>query len=441
MPSCSELGYPERQIEQLYRQVNLQPAGHGEDILRGRFAKPLYALVGIAAMVLLLAAANIANLLLARGFTRRREFAIRLAAGAGRMRLVRQIVTETLLLFACGAIPGVVLARGAVIVIEGMFAEGRRAITIQADLNWRVLCFAVAVTLVAGLVSALFPAWRVFRSELEQVIREGQTRSSESRGSSMVRQTLVAIQVAISLVLLVSAVTFVGTLANLRDVDSGLRNDQVLTMSVELPAGYIQAGKAAGVWHNVAVAVRGISGVKSASLANYTPLSGRNRRATVAVRGYVPASDGDSIVNIDHISEGYFETLGISLQQGRLFTPQDTEGAPRVAVINESAARKFFTGRDPVGQILAFDNLAYRIVGVVQDTKHNSLREPSAPFVFLPLRQPQSPKDALRSRSVRWRRAARQRCCNRSAAGLPKSIPGCMISEVISIRRQIDAHW
>ena len=120
------------------------------DTLRGRFTKPLYALVGIAALVLLLAAANIANLLLARGFTRRREFAIRLAAGAGRMRLVRQIVTETLLLFACGAIPGVVLARAGVTVIEGMFAEGRRAITIQADLNWRVLCFAVAVTLVAG---------------------------------------------------------------------------------------------------------------------------------------------------------------------------------------------------------------------------------------------------------------------------------------------------
>jgi FtsX-like permease family len=121
----SELGFPKNLIEQRFRQVELRPAGRGADTLRGRFAKPLYALVGIAALVLLLAAANIANLLLARGFTRRREFAIRLAAGAGRMRLVRQLVTETLLLFACGAIPGVALARAGVNVIESMFAEGR----------------------------------------------------------------------------------------------------------------------------------------------------------------------------------------------------------------------------------------------------------------------------------------------------------------------------
>ena len=285
--ALSEAGFARNLIEQRFRRVELRPAGRGEDTLRGRFTKPLYALVGIAALVLLLATANIANLLLARGFTRRREFAIRLAAGAGRMRLVRQLVTETLLLFACGAIPGVVLARLGVTLIEGMFAEGRRSITITADLNWRVLGFAVAVTLGAGLLSALFPAWRVFRSELEQVIREGQTRSSESSAPPRCcARALVASQVAVSLVLLVGAITFAGTLAKLRDLDPGFRNDRVLTMSVELPDGYLTAGKSAAVWHSVADAVRAIPDVKSASLATFTPLSQRDRWRPAAVRGY-----------------------------------------------------------------------------------------------------------------------------------------------------------
>jgi predicted permease len=275
--ALSEAGFPRNLIEQRFRRVELRSAGRGEDTLRGRFTKPLYALVGIAALLLLLATANIANLLLARGFTRRREFAIRLATGAGRMRLARQLVTETLLLFACGAVPGIVLARLGVTLIESMFAEGRRSITITADLNWRVLGFAIAVTLGAGLLSALFPAWRVFRSELEQVIREGQTRSGESRASSMLRQSLVASQVALSLVLLVGAITFSGTLAKLRDLDPGFRNDRVLTMSVELPDGYLTAGKSAAVWSGVAGAVRTIPNVKSASLATFTPLSQRDR--------------------------------------------------------------------------------------------------------------------------------------------------------------------
>jgi predicted permease len=437
--ALSEAGIAPNVIEQRFRRVELRPAGGGEDTLRGRFTKPLYALIGIGALVLLLATANIANLLLARGFTRRREFAIRLAAGAGRMRLARQLVTETLLLFACGAVPGVALARLGVTAIESMFAEGRRSITITTDLNWRVLGFAVAVTLGAGLLSALFPAWRVFRSELEQVIREGQTRSSESRASSMLRQSLVASQVAVSLVLLVGAITFAATLAKLRDLDPGFRNHQVLTMSVELPEGYVKAGKSAALWRGVADAVRAIPEVKSASLATFTPLSQRDRWSPVAVRGYTPASGQDNLVHFDHVSEGYFETLGIPLLEGRLFTVQDTEGAPRVAVINQAAARKFFDGRDPVGQVLAFDKVEFRIVGVVRDAKHNSLREPSAPFAFLPLRQPLYAHGRITlsvASVVPGGEAALLQPIRRKLA---EADSGLMISEVISVRRQMDA--
>ena len=279
------------------------------------------------------------------------------------------------------------LARAAVTLIQGMFAEPRRAIALQAELNWRVLGFALAVTLATGLAAALFPAWRVLRTGLEQVIREGQARSTESRGASALRQTLVASQVALSMVLLVSSISFARTLAQLRDLDPGVGNAQVLTMSVELPEGYVQAGKSGPVWQNVATAVRAIPGVKSSALATFTPFSGRDRWRPVSVRGYVPASTADSIVHFDHVTDGYFETLGIPLFQGRLFTAQDAGNVARVAVINESAARKFFSGRAPLGQIIAFGDIAYRIVGVVWDTKHDSLRAPPVPFAFLPLPQ------------------------------------------------------
>ena len=437
--ALSETGIARSLIQQRFQRVELRPAGRGEDTLRGRFTKPLYALVGIAALVLLLATANISNLLLARGFTRRREFAIRLATGAGRMRLARQLVTETLLLFACGAIPGVAVVRLGTGFIEGMFAEGRRSITITADLNWRVLGFAVAVTLSAGLLSALFPAWRVFRSELEQVIREGQTRSSESRTASLLRQVMVASQVAVSLVLLVGAIAFTGTLAKLRDLDPGFHNDRVLTMSVELPEGYVEAGRSAALWRGVADAVRAIPEVKSASLATFTPLSQRDRWRPVAVPGYQPASGQDSLVHFDHVSEGYFETLGIPLLEGRLFTVQDTEGAPRVAVVNQAAARKFFAGRDPVGQVLAFDKVECRIVGVVRDAKHNSLREPSVPFAFLPLRQPLYPHRRITLSVASMAPGAEAALLQPIRRKLAEVEPGLMISEVISIRRQMDA--
>lgn len=436
---ASELGLPKDSIDQRFSKAQLRAAGHGADTLRGRFTKPLYALFAIAALVLLLAVANIANLLLARGLTRRREFALRLAAGAGRMRLARQLVTETLLLFACGAIPGVALARAGVTVIEGMFAEGRRAVSVQSDFNWEVLGFALAITLAGGLLAALFPAWRVLRSDLDRVIREEQARSSESRGSSMLRQTLVAFQVAVSLVLLVSAATFARTLANLRDLDPGFRNGDVLTMSIELPNGYVETGKSPATWNRVVTAVREVRGVKSASLANFTPLSGRDRQAPASVRGFAPESVGDNIIHLDNVSEGYFETLEIPLLAGRLFTVQDAEGAARVAVINESAVRRFLGRRDPLGQLLSVDKIEYRIVGVVRDAKHNSLRQPSAPFAFLPLRQSLSPERRLTLSVASVALGGEAALLQRIRHRLAEVDSGLMVSEVISIQGQMDA--
>ena len=424
-------------------QLELQPAAHGIDTLRSRFSKPLFALMGIAGFVLLLATANIANLLLARGISRRREFAIRLATGASRAHLARQLLSETLLLFAFGAVPGVIFARWGVTVVESLFAQGRRPITLEANLNWRILTFSIAVTLAAGLLSSLLPVWRAFRADPEKAIKEGEARITESRGSSSLMGVLVGCQVALSLVLLVGAITFVRTLTNLKHVDPGFQNEHVLTMSIELPEGFTAPDKSIGAWNSVLRAVRELPGVRASGFCVFTPLSGRDVGAPVRIRGFQPATAEEATIRVNHVSDGYFETLGIKLLRGRLLTLSDTENTPKVALINETAARTYFRGIDPIGQSLEFPRKGapddeYRIVGVVRDTKHKNLREPSPRLTYLSIQQP---RDAYRrlTLTVTSGTATSQielaEPIRRKLSGL---YPGLLISEVITMRQQVD---
>lgn len=430
--------------DDLSHQLELRPAAHGIDALQRRFSSPLYVLMSIAGLVLFMATANIANLLLVRGIARHREFAIRLATGAGRVRLVRQLLTETLLLFALGAVPGVLFARWGVGIIEAVFAQGRRPITLDANFSWRVLAFSITVTLVTGLVSGLFPAWRAFRTDPEQAIKEGHARTGESRRSATLMRALISFQVALSLVLLVGAVTFVWTLVNLYNVDPGFQNQDVLTMSIELPQGYVEAGKSLESWARVLEAVRGIPGVRGAGISTFTPLSGRDPGGTlVRVRGYEPAGVGDGSVRVNQVSEGYFEALGTQLIRGRLLTERDSAGSLRVALINESAA-KYFAGRDPIGEFLQFDRTptadsVYQIVGIVANAKHRSLREPFPPFVFVPNRQPINAERRVTLVVASTAPNGHLTLAEPIQRRLASVDSGLFISEVITIRDQLDS--
>ncbi|HEU0141467.1 MAG TPA: ABC transporter permease, partial [Bryobacteraceae bacterium] len=243
---------------------------------------------------------------------------------------------------------------------------------------------------------------------------------------------------------LAGAITFTRTLANLHDVDPGFRNKDVLTMSIELPVSS-KTGESVGRWSRVLAAVRETPGVSNAALCVFTPLSGRDSGATpVRIRGYQPANVEDSTVRVDHVSEGYFETLGIRLLRGRLLSERDREGTLPVAVINESAARQFFGERDPIGQALEFPgkgaaNVVYRIVGVVGDTKHNDLREASPRFAFIPIRQP---LDAYRRLTLTVASAVpggQAALLEPVRSRLTAIDPGLLISEVITIRQQLDS--
>jgi predicted permease len=425
-------------------RLALNSAAHGSEALRSRFSRPLFALMGTVILVLLLATVNVANLLLARGISRSGEFAIRLATGSSRVHLARQLLTETLILFGLGAVPGITLAGWGVAAITALFAQGRRPIFLETTLNWRILAVSIAVTLAAGLLSSLFPVWRAFRTDLSQGIREGPERTSESRLSAALMRALVGLQVALSLVVLTGAITLARTLVNLRDVDPGFRNTDALTMSIELPKSSMAYGSVEA-WRRVMVTVRETPGVGSAALCTYTPLSGRDSGATpVEVRGYRPAYGDGSTVRLNHVSEDYFETLGIELIRGRLLSDLDREGSLKVAVLNQSATRRLFGERDPIGQAIEFPGKGapvaeYRIVGVVSDTKHNSLREPSLPLAFISIWQPLEASGRLTltvaSATPSGQAALLQSLQRRLAAADPR----LLISEVITMRRQLES--
>lgn len=425
-------------------QLELHSAAQGIGTLRQRFSRPLFALMGIVVVVLLLATVNISNLLLVRGIGRSREYAIRLAIGARRVHLVRQLLTETLLLFGVSAIPGLFLAGWAVHTVTALFAEGRRPITLETNLNWHLLAFSIAVTLLAGLLSSLFPVWRLLRMDPQHEIKEGKGRTSESRGTAVLMRALVGVQVALSMVLLAGAFSFARTLANLRDVDLGFRNEDVLTMSIELPTSS-KTDDSVGLWSRVLATVRETPGVSSAALCVFTPLSGRDTGASpVRLHGYKPGAGEDSTVRVNHVSEGYFESLGIRLLRGRVLSDRDQEGTLRVAVINESAARQFFGDQDSVGQALEFPrkgttDASYRIVGVVADTRHNDLRKPSPRFAFIPIRQPMEAHRRLTLTVASAALSGQAGVLEPMRSRLAAVNSGLLISEVITIRRQLNS--
>jgi predicted permease len=433
--------YPSDMLRKNFHHIELLPAARGHDSLRRRFSKPLQALMGIVGLLLLLAGANVANLLLARGISRAREFAIRLATGASRGRLVRQVIVETLLLCALGAIPGVGLSVWAVRTIEGVFAQGRRPIALDAAMDWRVLGFSMAVTAGIGLFAALLPARRVFRTDPEEALKEGHSRGGESRGAATASRVLVAFQVAVSLVLLVGAVTFVRTLQNLRNVSLGFRNDSVLTMSVEVPEAYARPEQAGAFWGQLLDHVRELPGVRAAAISVLTPLSGRDRGNFVRIRGYEPTTSRDRAIKLNQVSEGYFETLGIPVLRGRPLTAADAAGASKVALVNEAAARKYFGARDPIGEMLEFpgNDSAYRIAGVVGDTKHRDLRQPPDAFAYLPIRQPRESERRITLSVAAADAGAEMALVQPIRALVARTDSRMLVSEIITLRAQVDS--
>jgi predicted permease len=305
-----------------------------------------------------------------------------------------------------------------------------------------VLAFTTAVTLVTGVLFGLAPALSAVRRDAYPVLKDSESRVTLSRGRANARQFLVIAQVAFSLVLLVAAGLFIRTLTNLDTLDAGFRAEHLLTLSVQPLGPEYQEPRLTTVWTDLLARVRTLPGVRSASLSRLTPLSGRGSSNIVKVPGSEARSFQDQLVNINDVSDGFFETLGISVLRGRGFTSADVEGAARVAIINEAEVRFHFRDRDPLGSTLAFGanpeaKEVYQIVGVVADTKHRSLREEAVRFAYLPITQPRSRLNRLtlslktEGDPMRLLTALRQQI---GSLG-----PNILISDIFTMQQQIDA--
>jgi predicted permease len=414
-------------------RIDLSPASRGLEQLRARFGAPLFVLTMGAAIVLLITCANLGGLLLVRGTVRAPEFAIRLAAGAGLGRLLRQLLTETLVLFFIGAAGGLAIAYFLADGLADFFSVGRRAILLDVRYDWQLMAYAAAVTLIAALISGLWPAVRASRIEPRTAIKEDEPRAGGSRRLGAGR-LFVTGQVALSLVLLVAAALLARTMINLRGADLGFNAADVLTLSIipGLPAD-ATAGAREQTWMRILDGVRALPGVRTACLSVLTPLSGRNTGSVMTAPGGRPID-----VRLNHVSDDYFPAFGIDLLAGRAFTPRDRTGSVNVVVLNETAAKAASLDRSAIGEAVALgESGVYQVVGVVRDHKHLSVRDPAPPFVFVPVSQPIDPLSRLTLAVA----------SDQAPAALARIIadevhavrPTALVSDVIGVQAQIDS--
>jgi putative ABC transport system permease protein len=398
------------QLEQEYRNDNegrnvrlvplltarRDPTGDGQVMLTSS------ALMGIAVIVLLIACANVTNLLLARATRRRREIAIRLALGASRMRLVRQLMTESLLLALAGGAVGFLVAFWSKDVLRSLVPFGFGPNQQSVGIDPRVLIFAFAISVLSGLLFGLAPSMQASKSDLVPTLKGEITMPVGSRGFRFnLRKTLVVVQVGLSLFALITAGLFVRSLQRAQGVNPGFNASNVVLMGFNLGReGYTEA-QGRNFHRQVAERIRAVPGVLSATVARDRPFGGGFQRS-VFIEGQEPPPGGRGVlVQTNNIAPGFFETLGIALLRGRDFAETDSQQSPKAMIINEAMANRFWPDQDPIGKRLKlFGDQDYRqVVGIVADSKYNSLTEPRRPFMYIPLLQEYSPQVNLHVRT------------------------------------------
>jgi predicted permease len=352
--------------------------------------KALGILMALVGLVLLIACANIANLLLARGAARQKEIALRLSIGAGRWRLIRQLLTESLLLAAFGGAAGLLLALwGTQLLVKLLAQSGGPALDLHTDA--RVLGFTAAVSLFTGLVFGLLPAFRATRIELTTALKEGSRRWSMNPIRNRLRSALVVSQIALSLVLLAVAALFTRSLDKLLRVDPGFRPEHVLVLSVDPTLIGYEGARLSKLYTNLLERLESTRGVLSASASHWGLLARGGWKNLVTVPGYVPRPGEETDSNLNPVGPHFFETTGIPILLGRDFSPRDSESALKVAIVNEAFARDFFKGASPLGRTIGLgvnQNLGrFEIVGVVKDSKQNRLNERPVRVVYFPFAQ------------------------------------------------------
>jgi putative ABC transport system permease protein len=380
-----------------YAQYKLtaNPAGSGVSSLRQRYEEPLLLLFGIAGLALLIACANLANLMLARASTREREMAIRLAIGADRGRLIRQLLAESLLLAVAGAATGAVLATFLSRYLISFLTTKDNPLFVELGADWRVFGFMAGLAILTCVLFGLTPALRASRAVPASAMRASGRGLTADRGKFGLRRMLVISQVALSLVLLVGALLFVGSLRNLSTLDPGFRENGLLITGVDISRINFSPGRRAALYQELLTRLRAIPGVEATASASIVQISGSGWNDSIEILGQ--HTQERMVPWFDRVSPGYFRTMGTSLLAGRDFDDRDTPSAPEVAIVNQEFSRKFLGRGNPIGRSFRVlvgpgePQHVCQIVGLVKNSKYQSLREDFKPLAFVAESQNKEP--------------------------------------------------
>ena len=370
------------------------PAATGTSYLRRRFGEPLHILMAVVGLVLLIACANIASLMLARGAARNKEIAVRKALGATRARLIRQLLTECILLSSAGAVLGILFARWGNALLVHYISTGRNPVFLDLSLDGRVLAFTASVAVLTGTLFGVLPALRSTKVSLSAAMKGQQAEESERRVRFRPGRCIVAFQVALSLVLLVTAGLFLRSFVKLVTLDIGFDRNNVLVVNANLKTAKVPRERRLAVYQDIENRLRALSGVVAAGRSVMTPISGYEWNDRIHVDSPNAPTGEASLCYFNYVSPGYFGTMRSPILTGRGFDARDTSTATSVAIINQTLARKFFAGVNPTGKYFRLDPAkpgqpapTIQIVGVIKDAKYESLREETYATAFFPIAQ------------------------------------------------------
>jgi predicted permease len=387
-----ETGYPatlnpEMRKQALDQHIRLHDARTGAFGGRDEFAQQLMVLLVVSGFVLLIACINVANLLLARATARAKEVGVRLSIGASRSRLVRQFLTESLVLALLGGMAGILMAWASSRALVLLLSERREDFGLAPGVDWRVLAFTASVTLVTGIFFGLIPALRATRVNLNDSLRDsGRVTASGSRLN--LAKTLVIVQVAFSLMLVAGAGLFLRTLWNLQSVGLGYQREHLLLVTADgVSAGY-KGPQLSNLWRDITERLRALPGVQGATYSINGLFSGSESGDEIDVEGFTPAKENEKGSRFDMVGPQYFSTVGIPMLLGRELSQQDTANSPRVCVINEAFAQRFFAGRNPLGrhitQKFGDKKSVMEVVGVAKNARDHRLRGDIPPRFYIP---------------------------------------------------------
>jgi len=419
------------------RTFDMQMAANGLSFLRQDYQQSLMVLMAIVGVVLLIACANVANLLLARNAARQREIAIRMALGSGRWRLIRQLLTESMLLSLTGAALGILFAHWGTrllvaFISSGQHTGGEHTVFLDLSIDYRVLAFTAGVAILTGLLFGLAPAWNGTRVDPQSAMKANARGTIEGSKFGL-GKALVVVQVALSLVLVVGAGLMLTTFFRLETLDPGFERDHVLLVGVVLPNGQYSPARRSAIFGEMLEHLRALPSVRSASASGETPINGSIDAWYLQFDGYTSKGKEDTLVYDNSVSDRFFETLGTDLLAGRDFNSHDALESPRVAIVNQSTAKKFFAGQNPIGKHFRpeeADKLGgpVQIIGVVKDAKYVALREDNHPIAYLPASQNANPDQSITFEL-------------RAAAASPSSLISAVKSSIADVNRDASLNF